>query len=99
MPETVHEMVVDHTGRLHERVADRRADESEAACLQRLRHRIGLSRARRHIAGTPPAIDLRRAADKGPRQCVEAAVFALRIDHGARVADRAFDFQTIADDA
>src|SRR5437867_2681927 len=98
MPETVHEMVVDHARRLHERVADRRADESEAACLQRLRHRIGLSRARRHVAGTAPAIDLRRAADKAPHQIVEASVFALRLDHGACIADRAFDLQPVADD-
>src|SRR5437899_12186400 len=52
MPETAHEMVVDHAGRLHERIADRRADEPEAACFERLRQRIGFRRARRPIAGT-----------------------------------------------
>src|SRR6266481_3876754 len=33
-PETADEVVVDHPGRLHERVADRRAHEGEAARLE-----------------------------------------------------------------
>ena len=42
---TGQEMVVDHAGRLHERVADRRADEAETAPLEFRGERIGFGRA------------------------------------------------------
>src|SRR5207244_5740353 len=38
--EALHEMVVDHPHRLHERIADRRADEPEAALDERGAHPI-----------------------------------------------------------
>ena len=46
-PETTDNMIVDHTRGLHVRIADRRADELEAALLQVLAQRI------RFIASRP----------------------------------------------
>src|SRR4051794_2682114 len=42
--EAVHRVVVHHADRLHEGVANRRADEGEPAALEILAHRIGLRR-------------------------------------------------------
>ena len=42
-PKTIDDMVVDHSGGLHVRVADRRADELESALLQVFAQRIRLS--------------------------------------------------------
>ena len=39
-PKTIDDMIVDHPGGLHVRVADRRADELEAALLQVFAQRI-----------------------------------------------------------
>ena len=41
-PKTIDDMIVDHPGGLHVRVADRRADELEAALLQVFAQRIRL---------------------------------------------------------
>src|SRR2546429_999196 len=62
-PETADEVVVDHPGRLHERVADRRAHEGEAARLEIPAHRMRDLGRRRHPAPLPrpildgPAVD------------------------------------------
>ncbi len=62
MAETAHDMVIDHPGRLHVRVNDRRADETEAALLQILAQRVGLGAGRRHLLHLGPAIDDRLTA-------------------------------------
>ena len=64
--EARHEVIVDHARGLHERVADRRAHEAEAALLERLGHRVRCGRARRNGASTAPPIDRRLAADETP---------------------------------
>src|SRR5438067_177114 len=56
MPETTHQMVVDHAGGLHERVTDRRSYEGEAALPQVLAHRVRLFGARGNVLSAPPAI-------------------------------------------
>ena len=50
VPKAVDQMVVDHADRLHERVADRGADEFEAPAFQILAHRVGFRRVGRHLA-------------------------------------------------
>jgi len=44
---TCYEVIVDHACRLHEGVADRRADEFESASQQIAAHGVGFSRSRR----------------------------------------------------
>src|SRR5436190_14852066 len=68
---TCHEVIVNHTGRLHQRVANRGADEFESAPQQIAAHRIGLGRACRHLRHGAPAILDWLAADKTPEVRVE----------------------------
>src|SRR5919106_2992349 len=61
--EAIHRVVVDHADRLHEGVADGRADELEAARLERFRHGARLGGLRRDLAHRLPVIDERPAVD------------------------------------
>src|SRR5437899_10348334 len=71
--EAAHDVVVDESRRLHERVADRRADEAEAAALQVLAHRARLGRLGGDLGQRLPAPDDRLAADEVPPVVREAA--------------------------
>ena len=53
--EAARQMVVDQAARLHQRVADGRPDEAEAAALQRLAHRLRGRRAGRHLGERRPS--------------------------------------------
>src|SRR6185503_9643838 len=92
------EMVVDHAGRLHEGVADGRADEAEAALLQVLAHRVRFGGARRDVVALAPVLD-RLAADELPDVAVERAELLLHGEKRLRVAHGAFDLQAVAHDA
>src|SRR5262245_9117275 len=55
--ETIRHVVVDHSDRLHERIADRRSDEAEPTLPQILAHCIGLESSRRNaVEGFPPVL-------------------------------------------
>src|SRR5439155_1433216 len=84
----VDDVVVDEARRLHERVADRRPDETEAAPLQILAQRLRLGRLRRDLAECLPAVYERGAADEAPEIGVEAAVLLADGERRARVRDR-----------
>ncbi len=60
------EMIVDHARRLHQRVADRGADEFESASQQIAAHRVGFGCPRGHVGHVPPAILDWFAADEAP---------------------------------
>src|SRR6266699_1836593 len=62
MSRTGHEMIVDHAGRLHQRVADGRTDKLESALNQITAHGVGFRCARRHLSHSPPTIDSRSPA-------------------------------------
>src|SRR5438067_636561 len=66
-------VVVDHAARLHERVADRRADEFETALQEILAQRVALRRACGKFFHRATAIHERAAADELPEVAVEAA--------------------------
>jgi hypothetical protein len=91
-------VIVHHPCGLHERVADRRADEREAALLERLAHRIGLGRSGRHLFHGSPAVLPRRPADELPEPLDDVGVVGERHER-ARVLNRSLDLQSIADDA
>src|SRR5262245_22223626 len=79
VPEAARVVVVDDADRLHERVDDRRPDESEAAALQLLAERVGELRARWQRAAAGAALD-GLAAGEVPEEPVEAAELALDIE-------------------
>ena len=97
--EAVDRMVVDDADGLHECVADRRADEAEAAALQFLAERVGQQRAApapgrgersRLSRGSPPT--------KSPEECIEASELALDLQERGGVRDGALDLEAIAHD-
>jgi hypothetical protein len=73
----VAKMVVDHAGGLHVGVADRAADEPEAALFQGLAHCVRFRCDGRHLARLAPSVRFGAAADKLPDVVVEAAELAL----------------------
>ena len=92
-------MIVNHSGRLHQRVADRRADELKPASLQIAAHRIGFGCPRGHVGHTPPPIQDWFAADETPQVGVEGAEFLAHGEEQLCVLDRGRDFQSVPYDS
>jgi hypothetical protein len=69
--ETVLGVIIDQPTGLHERIADGRPDEAEAAQAQGLAHGVGFAGAGRHLAQLGPAIPLGLASHKAPDERVE----------------------------
>src|SRR6516162_773117 len=67
------QVVVHHSGRLHEGVAYGGADKAEAPLDQGLAHPVGQLGLRRHFPLFKPAVDDRLAVDEGPQIGVQAA--------------------------
>jgi len=88
-------MVVDHPHGLHERVADRRADEAEAAALQILAQCVRLAGGGGHPTKYAPPILLLFAADEPPHVRVEGPELALNPQERSSVGHRTFNLQTI----
>src|SRR5438094_10601114 len=91
----VDDVVVDEPRRLHERVADRRPDEAEAALLQVLAHRLRLSGRSRDIGELLPPIHQRLAVDEAPQVVAQA----LEFEYAPGVVDRGLDLQAVPNDA
>src|SRR5439155_5582211 len=83
---------------LHERVADRRADELEAAPPQLLRHGAALVGLGGYLAGVAKAVDARTPAHEPPEEVREARLLPQG-QVGACVGDRGLDLGAVADDA
>src|SRR5262252_10231870 len=92
-------MIVDQPDRLHERIADRRAHEGEAAPAEIAAERVGFHRAGGNPGEGAPSVLPRRAADERPDVALEAAELALDREERPRIADRAGDLESVADDA
>src|SRR5438105_11317293 len=91
-------MIVDHAGRLHQRVADSRADEFKSALNQVPAHGVGCRCARRDLSHSLPTILFRFAADKAPEVPVETAELFPNREKGVRILDRRRNLQSVADD-
>src|SRR6185369_4516770 len=85
--EAVHRMVVDHTRSLHERVADCRSHEAEAALFQLAAHGVRYRRACRSFAHRAPAVDARAPSGELPDVLGKAAELLLHHEEGARIRD------------
>ena len=97
--ETIVGVIVDHTHRLYERVADRRSYKAKSAALQVLAHRVRFRRPRRYLARVAPIILLRAAANKLPDIPIKRTEFLLYREKCLRVGNRRGDFQPVAHDA
>src|SRR5207247_778778 len=98
-PEAADEVVVHHPGGLHERVADRRAHEGEAARLEVAAQRVREVGHRRHLPRLPPAVLERPPVHVAPEPGIERALDALDLAERARVAHGRGDLAAVTHDA
>ncbi len=92
-------MIVDHSGSLHMRITDGRADEVEAALLQVLAKRIRLAARRRIVLQCSQRVHDWLTVDKTPDVGIESAELFLNCQKTFCVGDRGRQFLSIADDA
>ena len=91
-------MVVDHSDRLHQRIANCRSNKLETAACEIATHGIGFGSAHRHLRHSSPAILLGLSADKTPEISVEAAKLFLDDAKRFRILNRGRDLQPVSHD-
>jgi hypothetical protein len=91
-------VVVDESGRLHERVADGGAREGESAAPQIAAELARASRLGRDLTRRAAAVLDGASADRAPEICRKASVLTLDREEDARVPDGALDLAAVADD-
>src|SRR3989442_500169 len=96
MAEASDEVIVDHPDRLHEGVADGRADEAEPTADQGLAHAVRLARAGRELAQRAARVLLGRSADEFPEECVERPFLFLELEQRPRVRHGRFHLLAVA---
>src|SRR5262245_53812165 len=94
-PEALYEVVIDHADSLHERIADRRTYEFEAASPQVLAKCVRFRRRRGNFLRRPPLVLYRPAADKIPNIRVEAAELLLHGEKLPGVLNGGFNLQPV----
>src|SRR5206468_5891341 len=85
--------------RLHEGVADSRADEPEASFAQLFAHRVGLSCCCGNMTERVEPMPDWSAADKSPYVSVERTEFFPHYQELFGICDCRFDFEPVAYDA
>src|SRR5882762_6921439 len=93
------EVVVHHAHGLHERIADGRPDEAEAALRQGVAHRIGFTGTRREVAQGAAAILFGSPAHEAPEKHAERPVPCLELEERTRVRYRRMHLLAVAHDA
>src|SRR2546426_1105678 len=97
---TSYHVIIHHPRSLHVRVADRGADELEAALLQVFGQGVGLRRGRPDgFSSQSIGIAHCPVSREAPDVPIETAVLLLHVEKPPRVSNGRFDFQAIANDA
>lgn len=99
MSKATNKMVVDQSGGLHHRVANRRTDERESALFQIFAHLVGFGGLGRDLLVFRPGIDDWLSANETPDVGVEATEFLLDLLKPRGIFDRRADLQSIANDS
>src|SRR5438105_12478655 len=99
MAEASDEVIVDHPDRLHEGVADGRADEAEPTADQGLAHAVRLARASRELSQRAARVLLGRSPDEFPEECVERPFLFLELEQRPRVRHGRLYLLAVAHDA
>src|SRR5438067_4948921 len=92
---TRYDVIVDHAGCLHERIADCRTDKFEAALQQIATHDVGFGCARGNLGHGSPAILNWFAIDEVPHISIESSEFFAHGEKCLCVPDCGRDFQSI----
>ena len=87
MAEAVGGVIIDHTGCLHEGVADCGADEAEAARLEVFAHGVGFAAGGGNIFGALPRVLNRVLADELPDVGAECAELSANFKKSLGVGD------------
>ena len=88
-------VIIDHTGRLHVRITDGRADKAKAILPELLRHVVGLFCRRRYLVQAAITILNRLMIHELPDVIRETTQAVTDIQKGPRIADRACHFKAI----
>src|SRR6267154_5347367 len=96
--ETIDDVIVHHSNRLHVRINDRRADEAESPELEVLAERVGFGRSRWNLPRSLPVIELGPPADKTPAVGVEVLEPFLDLEKCACVSHCGIDLHPVAND-
>src|SRR5713226_8779929 len=96
--ETIDEVIVYHSNRLHVRINDRRADEAESPVLEVLAECVGFGRSRWNLPRSLPVVKLGPPADKTPAVGVKVPELFLDFEECASVAHCGFDLHPVAND-
>lgn len=86
-------VVIDHSDGLHERVADRRADETKPASFEVFAHRIRFRRSSRYLTEILPAVLSRAVIDKSPDESIETPKLLLDRQQGIGIVDGRLNLQ------
>src|SRR5579875_2721079 len=98
MSKAVDDVIVHHPDRLHEGVADRRADEPAPVSLQIGAQSMRFRRGSRYVGERAPGVYPGPAIYIAPEEGIEGTELILDATHGACVIDRCLNLGTIADD-
>src|SRR6266567_6519751 len=96
--ETIDEVIVYHSNRLHVRISDCRANEAESAVLEVLAECLGLLRSRWNLPCSLPVVKLGPSLDKTPAIGIETPELFLDFEAYACVAHCGFDLHPVTND-
>src|SRR4029077_1237909 len=96
--ETIDEMIVYHSDRLHVGIYDCRTNETESAKLKVFAERIGFDRSRRNLSHDLPPVKLWLSVNETPAIGVEAPKLILDFEKRACVAHGGLDLHAVAND-
>src|SRR5260370_22588317 len=89
--ETIDEVIVYHSDRLHMGIDNRRTNETESATLKFLAEGIGFERSRRNLSHELPPVNLSPSDNETPAIGVEASDLFLHSEKRACVAHGGLD--------
>jgi hypothetical protein len=92
-------MVVDQTDGLHERIADGRTHELEAAREQRFAQRSRFVARNRYVARRFRRIDDRRSIDERPHPPIERPMLACDLKKGSSIRNGREHFRAVSNDS
>src|SRR6267378_1056832 len=96
--ETIDDVIVHHSNRLHVRINDRRANEAESPELEVLAECVGFGRSRWNLPRSLPVVRLGSAADETPTVGVEVPEPFLDLEECACVSHCGIDLHPVAND-